>query len=414
MRIIGQTFGTEGDTRPMVALCRGLLDAGPDVTLLAERSGEHYAAALRVPFVALAGDMAGEMRHAASGLARSGVDARSVARTLAAIANANTAAWMRATLDAARDAHAVIAAGLAIYVGLSVAESLGVPAIGAGLQPLLPTRAFASPFLPPGRLPAFLNRASHRFVLGAMWRAFRGAINDARRTVARQAPRRRAWDDYRVLFGMSPTLVPRPPDWDERVAVTGYWFGPRDPGFVPDLRLVEFLGAGEPPVYVGFGSMLGFDRDRILATVLEALDGRRAVLHSGWSDFGEASLPANVLRIAHVPHDWLFPKLSVIVHHGGAGTTHAAARAGVPSIVLPFAADQFFWAKRVEALGIAPPMLTHAQLDPMRLRERLEAARSERIHERAREVALAMSTETGVANAVSRIETWTEEQRREK
>jgi sterol 3beta-glucosyltransferase len=408
MRVVALTYGTEGDTRPMVALARGLVDAGHDVTLLAERSGEDHAAALRVPFVALAGDMAGELRRAASGLARSGVDARSVARTLAAIANANTSSWMRATIEHARDAEVVVCAGLAIYVGLSVAEALGIRAIGAGLQPLMPTRAFASPFLPPLRLPGFVNRASHRFVLGAMWRAFRGAINDARCDVAHQTPRKREWTDYPVLFGISPALVPRPRDWGERVAVTGYWFGPRDPHFAPDRELAAFLASGEPPVYVGFGSMLGFDRERVLATVLEALDGRRALLHSGWSDFANASLPANVLRIAHVPHDWLFPKMSTVVHHGGAGTTHAAARAGVPAVVLPFAADQFFWAKRLEALGVAPPMLAHRELNPVRLSERLEAARSDGMRERARQVAMAMSTENGVANAVERIDAWGE------
>jgi UDP:flavonoid glycosyltransferase YjiC (YdhE family) len=407
VRIVALTYGTEGDTRPMVALCRGLLDAGHDVTLLAEASGATYARALDVPFVALAGNMAHELRRAASGLEHSSVDARAVARTLAGIANVNTAEWMRAAIEHARGADVIVCAGLAIYVGLSVGEALGVRVIGAGLQPLMPTGAFASPFLPPLRLPAFLNRASHRFVLGAMWRAFRGAINDARRNVAQQASRKREWTAYPVLFGMSPTLVPRPPDWNEHVTITGYWFGPRDPGFVPDQELVAFLESGEPPVYVGFGSMLGFDRDRVLASVLGALDGRRALLHSGWSDFANAALPANVLRIAHVPHDWLFPKTSVVVHHGGAGTTHTVARAGVPSIVLPFAADQFFWAKRLEALDVAPPMLTHRQLDAPRLRARLHAATSMRMRGRAREVARAVSTETGVANAVERIEAWT-------
>jgi sterol 3beta-glucosyltransferase len=406
MRILALTYGTEGDTRPMVALCRGLQDAGHDATLLAERSGERYAEVLRVPFVALAGDMADALRRAASGLAHAGVVARVVARTLAGIANANATAWMRAAIEHARDAEVIVCAGLAIYVGLSVAEGLGIRAIGAGLQPLMPTRAFASPFLPPLRLPGVLNRASHRFVLGAMWRAFRGAVNEARRGVARQSPRRREWVDYDVLFGMSPTLVPKPPDWGERVAVTGYWFGPRDPAFEPDRELVAFLESGEAPVYVGFGSMLGFDRDRVLAAVLDALDGHRALLHSGWSGLGGTSLPASVLRIGHVPHDWLFPKTSVVVHHGGAGTTHAAARAGVPSVVLPFAADQFFWAKRLEARGVAPPMLTHRQLDAAGLRDRLRTARSERMRICAREVAAAMSAETGVANAVEQIERW--------
>ena len=388
----------------MVALCRGLRDAGHDVTLLAERSGAAYAAALGVPFVALAGDMSEELRRAAGGLSRRGADVNFVARTLAGIAKANTAGWMRATLEHARNAEVLVSAGLAIYVGLSCAETLGIRAIGAGLQPMTPTRAFAAPFLPPMRLPGFLNKATHHIVLALMWHAFRGAVNEARQSVAQQAPRHRAWDDYPVLLGVSPTLVPRPRDWPASVAITGYWFGPPDPDFTPDPGLVGFLDAGEPPVYVGFGSMLGFDRAHVLAIVLEALDGRRALLHTGWSGFGDAALPPGVRSIGHVPHDWLFPRMSTLVHHGGAGTTHTAARAGVPSVVLPFAADQFFWANRLCTAGVAPPMLTHKRLTAKRLRERFACAAEQRMRERARVVGESIAKENGVAGSVERIE----------
>ena len=406
MRIVALTFGTEGDTRPMAALGHGLRAAGHDVVLLAERAGAAHAASLDVPFVPLAGNMAAEMRAAANALSRRRVDVRYVARTLATIAAANTSEWMRVALAHARGADVVLCAGLAIYVGLSVAEALDVPAIGVGLQPMMPTRAFASPFLPPLRIPGPLNRASHRLVLSLMWRAFRGPVNDARRAVAGQPPRARAWDDYPVLLGISPTLVPRPDDWSDRIAIVGYWFGPRDPRFVPDPALADFLARGEPPVFVGFGSMLGFDRDRILASVLRALDGRRAILHAGWSGFGDAQLPASVRRVAHVPHDWLFPQMSTIVHHGGAGTTHTAARAGVPSVVLPFAADQFFWAKRLSAVGVAPPMLTHRRLTAVRLRARLDVAAEAAMRSRARAVGAAISAENGIANGVARLEAW--------
>ena len=171
----------------------------------------------------------------------------------------------------------------AIYVGLSCAESLRIPAIGAAMQPAMATRAFPSPFLPPLRLPGWANRASHRLVLALMWRAFRGAVNDARRDVSRQPPRAREWDSYPIVFGISPTLVPRPRDWPERFSITGYWWPPRNARFAPDADLAAFLAAGDPPAYVGFGSMVGFDQDRLLATVLDALDGRRALLYGGWS-----------------------------------------------------------------------------------------------------------------------------------
>ena len=371
--------------------------------LLGERSGQAYADALRVPFVALAGDMAAELRSAPGTLHR-GDEFRHVASALAAIAARHTAQWMRETLARAKHADAIVCAGLGIYVGLSCAECLDIPAIGAGLQPMMPTRAFASPFLPPRRLPGFVNRASHRLVLAMMWRAFRGAINDARRDVAHQPPRRREWDGYPILFAISPTLVPRAPDWPERVYVTGYWWARSMTPFVPDAALERFLAAGEAPLYVGFGSMAGFDRDRLLAAVLSALDGRRALLHAGWSGFGEGRMPGNVHRIGQVPHDWLFPRVRIVVHHGGSGTTHAAARAGMPSVVVPFAADQFFWAERLRSIGIAPDALAYRDVTPSRLRERLAQAGDDVMRERALEVGRAMAAEHGVANAVARID----------
>jgi sterol 3beta-glucosyltransferase len=404
MRIVALTFGTEGDTRPMLALCRGLVDAGHDVVLLAERAAQPYAATIGVPFVPLAGDMAAELQSASAGFLRRGGAIRYVSRALADIARGNTAAWMRSTLACAQHADAVICAGLAIYAGLSCAESLRIPAIGAALQPVMPTAAFTSPFIPPLRLPGFANRASHRLVLALMWRAFRGAINDARREVSQQSPRYREWAGYPIVFGISPTLVPRPRDWPERFSITGYWWPPPDPRFSPGAELAAFLADGDPPVYVGFGSMLGFDRDRLLAIVLDALDGRRALLYGGWSGFGAGTLPGNARRIGHVPHDWLFPRVRVAVHHGGAGTTHAAARAGVPSVVLPFAADQFFWADRLRRLGIAPQALAQRRVTAALLRARLLEASEASMRERGASVARSMAGETGVATAVASIE----------
>ena len=189
MRVVALTFGTEGDMRPMVALCRGLRDADIDAMLLGDRSAAGYAAEYGVPFVALAGDMAEALRQAAGGFLENGAGIASMAKALAEIARANTAAWMRTTLEHAAGADGIVCAGLAIYVGLSCAEHLSIPVVGAGLQPMMPTREFPSPFFPPWRMPGWANALTHRLVLAMMWRAFRSAINDARRVVARQPPR---------------------------------------------------------------------------------------------------------------------------------------------------------------------------------------------------------------------------------
>jgi sterol 3beta-glucosyltransferase len=404
MRIVVVTFGTEGDSRPMIALCHGLHAAGHDVALLAERSAESYSRALGVPFEPLAGDMAAALHSAADGLLRKGADASHVARVLANIAKDNTAAWMRVVLKHAESADAIVCAGLAVYVGLSCAEHLRIAVVGAALQPVMPTREFPSPFVRQGRFPGWVNRASHRLVLTMMWRAFRGAINAARAEVTGQPPRRAEWSGYPIVFGISQALVPRPRDWPERFSTVGYLWPPRDPAWQPDASLLRFLAEGDSPVYVGFGSMLGFDRYRLLAAVVEALDGRRALVFEGWSGFGAGALADNLHRIGPTPHDWLFPQVSMVVHHGGAGTTHSAARAGVPSAVVPFAGDQFLWADRLYRAGIAPRSFSIGNLTAQRLRAQLMQASDPAMRERARAIGAAMHDEKGVTNAVAEID----------
>ncbi|WP_369679462.1 glycosyltransferase, partial [Burkholderia ubonensis] len=105
-----------------------------------------------------------------------------------------------------------------------------------------------------------------------------------------------------------------------------------------------------PPVYVGFGSMAGFDRASLTDALVTALDGRRALFYPGWSGIDTSALPKHVFVVGDTPHRWLFPRTSMVIHHGGSGTTHSAARAGVPSVVVPFAGDQFFWANRLQRL----------------------------------------------------------------
>jgi hypothetical protein len=137
--------------------------------------------------------------------------------------------------------------------------------------------------------------------------------------------------------------------------VCGQWLAPEAAGWSPPPALGEFLAAGEPPIYVGFGSMAGFERRSLLREIVAAVAGRRALFYPGWSGVTGADLPANFLVIGDTPHAWLFPRMSLVIHHGGAGTTHSAARAGAPSVVAPFAGDQLFWADRLRRAGVAPP-----------------------------------------------------------
>jgi hypothetical protein len=201
MKLIAVTYGTEGDTRPLAALCRALMDAGHEATLLADGGALGTARDLGVPHLPLAGDMRGTL-SSGTGIASvlNQPNAHAVTKALARIANENALPWMRQTLDAARNCDALITAGLAAFIGLSVAECLHIRAIGAGMFPMTPTSAFPSPFLPPRRVPRWFNRLSHRLVIEALWRAFRKATNDARAQVACDASGDMRFD-CRSLFG---------------------------------------------------------------------------------------------------------------------------------------------------------------------------------------------------------------------
>ncbi|MBN4665194.1 glycosyltransferase family 1 protein [Pandoraea nosoerga] len=418
MRFVVATYGTEGDTRPLAVLCRALIDAGHEATLLADRSTLGAATALGVPSVALAGDIKGVMTPSVgiSNVVAGERGFSNMANALAHIANTHAEAWLREIVTTGGGCDAVIVSGLAAFVGLSAAEALGVKAIGTGLIPITPTSEFASPFLPQG-IPRFLHAASQRLVNQMLWRAFRKQTNAARAAVCALPPRQSLWTDHPMLYGISPTLVPQPRDWPANAHVCGQWVAPCGEWTAP-AALAEFLAAGEAPIYIGFGSMAGFDQKALLAEVVAAVGGRRALFYPGWSgadtsDTSDTSatsdrsatsaLPANFHVIGNTPHDWLFPRTSVVIHHGGSGTSHSATRAGVPSVVVPFAGDQPFWADRLRRAGVAARAVPGRKLKAFALAKQIEFAERPATRALARELGERMRAETGVRRAVALI-----------
>ncbi len=394
MKLLIITCGTEGDTRPLAALGHALMQSGHKVELLGDANTLGIAQVLGVPARALAGDIRATI--AAEGAMRE------ITRNLARLAIAHSSDWLQQAIDAGRGCDVIIVSGLAVFAGLSAAEALRVPAIGAMLIPISPTSAFASPFLPftPPRL---FNRASHTLFEQLSWRLFRNATNRAR-AQAGLPPRRALWADHPMLYGVSPTLVPRPDDWPDNAHVCGQWIPPLADAFVPPDDLLAFLDAGEPPVYVGFGSMAGFDNARLVDAVAGALGTRRALFNAGWTGIDTTMLPGNFHAIGHVPHDWLLPRCALAIHHGGSGTTHSACRAGIPSVIVPFAGDQFFWNARLRDAGVMAHALKGASITASVLRDAVAYAGTDAARQRAAALGQAMRSEDGCATAVRRVE----------
>jgi UDP:flavonoid glycosyltransferase YjiC (YdhE family) len=386
--------GSRGDVQPCVALGRGLAADGNRVRVLAAERFQSLITAHGLDFSPLSADP-GEVLDSATGRAWT-----SSGRT----------AFLRGLRDALRpvldrllaDVHAGAAgAGLVLAPTLGfLGAHLDVPDVELHYQPSVPTRAFAHPLLPrAARLGPWGRQLSFHAVDALAWQLLRPEIDRWRvetlglPKAGLRGPRRRS----PVLCGFSDAVVPRPPDWPARVHVTGYWF--LDPGpWRPDPRLRDFLAAGPPPVYVGFGSMRPADAEATFAIVRTAL--RRARLRGLLATSGPGS--DDLLTVGDVPHAWLFPRTAAVVHHGGAGTTAAALRAGVPSLVCPVFSDQPFWGDRVSRLSAGPRPLPLKDLDADVLTARLRELTGNPLFRRgAQYVGARLRAEDGVATAVS-------------
>lgn len=376
---------TTGGIVPYIALAHGLRRAGHTPAFIVP---QHFVGLIeRHGFGAtpLAGDMESMLQQDPSlaGVAEKGfmVAQAQVARTI----TEHLPSWTQTTLEACRATDLLIGGFAGVLVGSGAAEKAGIPFVQAHLQPMTPTGAFGGLLMPAaGRWAQGLpNRLSHQLTMQVLWQPLRGAVNRARREVLRLPPEsaagrlgRTASADEIILYAFSRHLVPKPPDWPANVHVTGAWFLEEPEPWQPPQALVEFLAAGEPPISIGFGSMMSSDAARTTDLIVEAVarSGRRAVLLAGWGGLRRDALPPTIFAMDAAPHSWLFPCVALAVHHGGAGTTHAAVRAGIPAVVVPFGADQPFWARAAERAGAALAPLPRKQLTAPRLTDAITAA----------------------------------------
>jgi UDP:flavonoid glycosyltransferase YjiC (YdhE family) len=297
--------------------------------------------------------------------------------------------------------------------GYDLAEKLGIPMAMVAVMPMTRTHHFPMLAFPTrlGRFASY-NKATYRIVEQLMWQWFRPAINRWRKQTL-GLPKQSFWGYFEkigtaqipILNGFSSHVVPRPPDWGEHVHVTGYWF-PEEEQWQPPADLRDFIEAGEPPVFFGFGSMSVRDPEKATAIIVAALkeSGLRGILQAGWGGIGNESLPDNVFKADYVPYGWLFPKMAAVVHHGGSGTVALGLRAGVPSLILPFLFDQFYWGERVFELGVGAKPIPFRKLSVAGLAAELRSMTSDGLmRERAVALGAKIRAEDGVGQVVEKM-----------
>ena len=411
--------GTRGDVQPALALGVGLQAAGHDVRLWASPNFAEWIEGYGLKTAVSQVDVQAVM-ESAGGLAwiESGhkplVQLRVMRQLIA------EAGWTM-ILDAwhaAQDAELLISSFTSDTFAYSIAEARGIPLISLALQPtMIATQNGRSLVNAP--LPNRISRINALFarwlVEPAPWQIYGKLTNRFRRQVlalppvnARIVTQRRR--ETPTLMAYSRHVVPQPADWPAHFVTTGYLFLDEETAvWQPPAALTTFLNAGPPPVGLGFGSMTGRDPGRITHLLLEAIQqsGQRAVLLSGWAGLGEAALPETVFRLAAAPHGWLYPRLAAVVHHGGAGTTAAGLRAGVPSVVVPHMVDQPFWGQRVAELGVGPRPIPRHRLTAVKLATAIQTAVTDpAIKARAGAVGEQIGLEAGVETAVWQIQRW--------
>ncbi len=312
-------------------------------------------------------------------------------------------------LEASREADALITLAVFAPLGETVAEICGIPLLLVEPTPVLPTGSFPAPGWPVQKnLGRALNRLSGQGMLQVIWQWYRPFVNEFRKLFGlrglRSADFHRILTSVPLLGAYSPTVIPHPPDWPENVHITGYWFEDEAAEWHPSNELAAFLAAGKPPVYVGFGSMAGRRPEHFTRIVLKALaeSGERGLIATGWGGMSVMNVPENVFVLDAAPHGWLFPRMTAVVHHGGAGTTAEGLRAGVPTAVIPFIVDQLFWGKRVQALGVGPEPIRAKQLSADNLAGAILAATTEqKMRRRAEVLGQTIRAEKGLDQAVN-------------
>lgn len=416
MNITIPAVGTRGDIQPMIALGKGLQAAGYRVKVATHALFESFVRQCGLDFHLMRGI---NPKDVVDQLISRGAKQRTAAGQfrdlwqLVQLLKGEVENGGESCLEACQDADLIIYSILGYPLASAVAQKLGAHEVFVALQPFEATAEFPFLMMTTRNLGPCLNRCTYPPGFLTPWLPIYTAVN--------------AWIQHRLqlppfswnyplhwmqkpllrLYGFSPHVIPKPADWPKRSHVTGYWFLDQ-PEWQPPSDVSDFLNAGPPPVYIGFGSMVVDCLEAVIEIVLQALERskQRGLLLTGWGELQQSDLPEYVFKLETAPHDWLFPRMAAVVHHGGAGTTAAGLRAGIPNIIVPFFLDQSFWGHRVQALGVGPAPIPRKQLFAERLTTAIQIAVNDTaMRRRAAELGKHIRAEDGVKTAVDLINT---------
>lgn len=406
MNITAVAIGSTGDIRPFLALGHALSQRGhnlkiatfPRFQTLIERHGFAFA------------PIHGDEDLMMTLLIGDGVTGLAYLKGLSTLLNNNKTEILDDVYRACQSTDLILYTILG-SLAYHVAESLKIPCMRAIFCPLDKTGDFPVPSMATWLTGRWYNRLTYTlsdlgfslFTIRELddWRVRLGLEKWAGHTYHKMFGK-----PVETLYAYSQYLAPKPKEWGEHLHITGYWHTEEKTSPPSDEKLLRFLESGDSPIYIGFGSMVGGSFQEMQRIILDGLKntGQRAVLSSGWRKFGAVEHLADVYCVDYVAHDWLFPRVKAVVHHGGAGTTAAGLRAGKPTLVLYFGGDQPFWGNQIYLSGAGPKPVARKMLTADLFTERLRQLVDDRMRKNAERIATQLNKEDGCQHACDIIE----------
>ena len=396
-RIAIAAIGTMGDVQPFVALALALKRRGHVVTLATSIDFREFVTQHGIAFHNLGANIQAFIRQSQFDNAMS-KNLLLYAPKLLRDGQRILREACRQLWQAAQGCDALVFHQTTNFA-IDIAEALDVPAVMTAFQPINPTGEFPhfsidgpppEPLFQRISIDPWFNRLS--YVIQAAHQSYydfprdrmRAKLLGLRSSKRSGFTRNSRGEQIPALHAYSPTLSPRPGDWPESTIVTGFWRLEDHSGWEPEPAFLKFLEAGDPPIYVGFGSM-PWGATRNTEIIVKALNmwGGRIVVGRGWGGIKVEDLPPTAYVIDRAPHTRLFEMVKAVVHHGGAGTTHTGLYAGKPTFIVPQFFDQPYWGRRVFELGCGPAPVRLRKLTPQMLASNLDELATDRSFELA-------------------------------
>lgn len=394
--------GSRGDFQPYIALAQQLKKLGRDVRITGSKSFESFIRGYGIDFYPVDADI--ETLNVDPELLKAAGSADNPLKMLLAFNKMKAfGIYMVNDFYAACEGSELIIYHPGCTIGYFAAQQLGIPAVLASPFPMHKTKAYLSVVLYGKAKPTQLSKAiSYQMLQGMLWMASKSSVKGFLKKQFGTLPQnfgspfeRHTDTRHPAVASCSNFVFERPADWNENVHQYGYWFVEEPIDYSPSEELATFLEAGEKPVYIGFGSMTSLEKhDQLAELAVEALtkSGKRGILCGMGTP---ANLTPNIFVIDSIPHSWLFDRVAAVCHHGGAGTTAAGFKSGVPSVIIPFSNDQFAWAHRAYDLGVGAYPISKKELTADKLAAAIRYSLSEEIAANAKVLGENIASENG-------------------